>query len=106
MEWDEAVDYVGNFNFGFFQRHRTFVQRQSVEAGAIHGREGFETIERAFLLEYCRIAFERERRVENAGAAAAKSASISIGYPLPNRWGGCAPSGAYATRRQRNVSPA
>ena len=52
------------------QRDRPLVDRQAVEARAVERREGFEPVERAFFVEHGRIGFERERRVEDAGAAA------------------------------------
>ena len=53
------------------QRDPLLVQRQAVEARAMLGGEAFEAGERALLLEHLRIGLQRERRVEDAGAAAA-----------------------------------
>ena len=54
------------------QHDLALVERQAVEARPVLRREGLEPVERAFLLEHRRIGFERERRVEDAGAAAGR----------------------------------
>ena len=72
MKGDQPVELFGNAGFAAFERRRAFIERQAVEAGAVLGCEGFEPLERTFLVEYRSVAFKRERGVENAGAAAGR----------------------------------
>ena len=65
-----AKEPIRDLSLRPFQRDRTLVERQAVETGAVLGGEGFEAVESAFFIEERRIAFEREGRVEDAGAAA------------------------------------
>jgi len=70
MEWNEAVDFLGNLDFGTLEPDGLLVHRQAVEARTVERGECLELVERAFLLEHRRIALERIGRVEDPRAAA------------------------------------
>src|SRR5258708_735148 len=70
VERNDAVNNVWHPNFGPFEGHRALAERQAIETWAVDGRERFQLVESVLLLEHGRIALERERRVEHAGAAA------------------------------------
>ena len=74
MEWDEIrsveLDLFRDEILAPLQGYEGFVKRKIIEARAVLRCEGFEMIERAFFIKYRRIAFQREGRVENAGAPA------------------------------------
>ena len=55
-----------------FQGHGFLVERQAIKARPVLAGEGLEPLERAFLLEHRQIAFQREGRIEDAGAAAGR----------------------------------
>ena len=67
-----SADPVRNRDRRALQHHLPLVERQAVETRPVLGGEGFEPVERALLLEHRRIGFEREGRVEDAGAAAGR----------------------------------
>src|SRR5215210_4147008 len=70
VERDHAADLTGHPTCDALERERPFVEREAVEVRAVYARKGFELVESALFFEHRRIAFERVRRVENAGAAA------------------------------------
>lgn len=74
MEWDEIrsvqLDLFRDAILAPLQRYEGFVKRKIIEARAVLRCEGFEIIERAFLIKYRRITFQREGRVEDASAPA------------------------------------
>ena len=70
VERDKILDLLRNVGGDLLKRHRAVVERQAIEVRAVDRGEGLQLVDRALLLENGRIAFERVRRVENAGAAA------------------------------------
>ena len=65
-----GLDELRHNGFFSLKRHLTGIERQAIKAGAIFGGEGFKLVERPFLVKDGGVTFKRERRVENAGAAA------------------------------------
>src|SRR5258708_23107858 len=63
------LDLFGGGPGRAFERDRVLVGRQPAVPGAVEGREGFELVEAAFLLEHARIDLERARRIEHARPA-------------------------------------
>ena len=61
---------IGNHNLLSFQHNLPFIQRKAVKTRPVFRGERLERVEGAFLFKDRSVAFERERRVENAGAAA------------------------------------
>src|SRR5438270_13181142 len=70
VERNQAFDLLRHFDLGAPQRDRLLIDRKIVEERAVDRREALQLVERPFLLEHARIAFEGVRRVEDPRAAA------------------------------------
>src|SRR5690349_12447561 len=75
-ERDDGADALRHRAIAAFQRHRALVQRKPVEARPVFRSEGFEMREGAVLIEHRGISLEREGRVEDARASAARFLGI------------------------------
>ena len=70
MEGHEVDDPVGNDGRSPFERNLALVEREPIEARSMLRGESLELVERSFLVEHRRIAFEREGGVEDPRAPA------------------------------------
>src|SRR5687767_13711496 len=70
MERDKSLDFGRYRDRRALQRHRALVDWKAVEFRAVERCEAFEPVERPARVTLPVIAFDRERSLENAGAAA------------------------------------